>query len=235
MRHHPRQCPDIRAAGGRACRASHTANVPPKLEVLGSKAFLEGHGVGTQNYVCVPCAASASGVAYVLFTPEATLFSDGLAQLTTHYIQRVNTSGGSRRRRAVPRKQTSAIRRSCRTRPTTSSIRVAERSAHDRKTVRARFTPSHWPFAISNDARDGGLSPIGAWSDRYLRQRSSEPPAPSNVSNETRPHAPSGIGSHRSPSVRQPGGRTVNRRIAAPLQGGYPDIDHVASGGVEVR
>ena len=59
--------------------------VPTNVQVpAGNKAFLEGHGVGTQNYVCVPSASSASGVAYVLFTPQATLFDDDDKQLTTH-------------------------------------------------------------------------------------------------------------------------------------------------------
>src|SRR5215212_8258865 len=37
----------------------------------GNKLFLGTHAVGTQNYVCQP---SGAGVAYVLFTPQATLF-----------------------------------------------------------------------------------------------------------------------------------------------------------------
>jgi hypothetical protein len=58
--------------------------VPVKLQVAaGSKAFLEGHAVGTQNYVCLP---SATGFAWTLFTPEATLFSDHFKQLTTHFF-----------------------------------------------------------------------------------------------------------------------------------------------------
>lgn len=52
------------------------APVPP-----GQKLFLVGHAVGTQNYVCRP---SGTGVAYVLFTPEATLFDDKGGQIITH-------------------------------------------------------------------------------------------------------------------------------------------------------
>src|ERR1700704_2590872 len=55
--------------------------VPP-----GNKVFLEGHGVGTQNYVCAPSPSSPSGVAYALFTPEATLFSDDFKEVTTHFF-----------------------------------------------------------------------------------------------------------------------------------------------------
>jgi hypothetical protein len=54
------------------------APVPP-----GNKLFLVGHAVGTQNYVCRP---SGAGVAYVLFTPEATLFGDDGGQIITHYF-----------------------------------------------------------------------------------------------------------------------------------------------------
>src|SRR4051794_15288457 len=46
--------------------------VPSGLEVpAGNAAFLKGHAVGTQNYVCLP---SASGVAWTFFAPQATLF-----------------------------------------------------------------------------------------------------------------------------------------------------------------
>jgi hypothetical protein len=58
--------------------------VPANLEVPAeSVAFLQGHGVGTQNYVCLP---SGSGFAWTLFTPEATLFIDHFQQLTTHFF-----------------------------------------------------------------------------------------------------------------------------------------------------
>jgi hypothetical protein len=58
--------------------------VPAKIQVEpGNKAFLEGHGVGTQNYICVP---SGTGFKFVLFTPQATLFKDNEKQLTTHYF-----------------------------------------------------------------------------------------------------------------------------------------------------
>jgi hypothetical protein len=58
--------------------------VPDKLKVRdGSRAFLVGHAVGTQNYLCLP---TGSGFAFSLFTPEATLFADDLGQLTTHFF-----------------------------------------------------------------------------------------------------------------------------------------------------
>jgi hypothetical protein len=59
-------------------------DVPDNLKVEdGTHAFLVGHAIGTQNYVCAP---SATGVAYVLFTPEATLFNDDGDQLITHFF-----------------------------------------------------------------------------------------------------------------------------------------------------
>jgi hypothetical protein len=61
--------------------------VPDELKVEdGTHAFLVGHALGTQNYVCAPSAASTTGVAYVLFTPEATLYNDDGDQLITHFF-----------------------------------------------------------------------------------------------------------------------------------------------------
>jgi len=59
--------------------------LPPGLAPVpaGQKLFLVGHAAGTQNYVCRP---SGAGVAYVLFTPEATLFGDTGEQVITHYF-----------------------------------------------------------------------------------------------------------------------------------------------------
>ena len=56
------------------------ANITVKA---GNEPFLVGHAAGTQNYVCLP---SGNGVAFVLFTPEATLFSDEGKQLITHFF-----------------------------------------------------------------------------------------------------------------------------------------------------
>jgi len=69
--------------------------VPADLQVPeGATAFLVGHAFGTQNYVCLPCpnpttpaaaCPDASGFAWLLFTPEATLF-DKNKQVTTHFF-----------------------------------------------------------------------------------------------------------------------------------------------------
>jgi len=60
-------------------------DVPDNLKAdEGSHPFLVGHAFGTQNYVCAPSANG--GVAYVLFTPEATLVNDDGDQLITHFF-----------------------------------------------------------------------------------------------------------------------------------------------------
>jgi hypothetical protein len=63
---------------------AHAAHVtpPPVPDTLaveaGNHAFLVGHAVGTQNYICLPCpnpttaaaqCPDASGFAWLLFTP----------------------------------------------------------------------------------------------------------------------------------------------------------------------
>ena len=66
--------------------------VPAAIEVpAGNKLFLVGHATGTQNYVCLP---SGTGVKYTLFTPQATLFSDG-KQATTHFFSPNPAEGGT--------------------------------------------------------------------------------------------------------------------------------------------
>jgi Protein of unknown function (DUF3455) len=75
-------------AAGQAAHAEQVTppNVPNQLEVQGNTAFLVGHATGTQNYVCLPATPPATGFAYVLFTPEATLFDDHGKQIITHYF-----------------------------------------------------------------------------------------------------------------------------------------------------
>src|SRR4030095_16037969 len=68
--------------------------VPSNIQVpAGSKAFLVGHAVGTQDYVCLP---SGTGVKFVLFTPQATLFNGSdERELTTHYFSPNPSEGGT--------------------------------------------------------------------------------------------------------------------------------------------
>jgi hypothetical protein len=68
--------------------------VPENIQVPdSSEAFLLGRGVGTQNYVCQP-STSLGRVAWTLFTPQATLFSDLDEQLTTHFFSPNPVEGG---------------------------------------------------------------------------------------------------------------------------------------------
>ena len=59
--------------------------LPPDLEEVPPphRVTFVGHAIGTQNYVCLP---SGSGVAWTLFTPQATLFRKNGQQLTTHFF-----------------------------------------------------------------------------------------------------------------------------------------------------
>jgi hypothetical protein len=62
-------------------------DVPDELEVPpGNKAFLKGHAMGTQNYICLPSTASPSGIAWTLFGPQATLFNIFDQQIITHFL-----------------------------------------------------------------------------------------------------------------------------------------------------
>jgi hypothetical protein len=70
----------------RPARADGDITPPPLPADLapvpaGNNLFLGTHSVGTQNYVCKP---SGAGVAYVLFTPEATLSGEDGGQVITH-------------------------------------------------------------------------------------------------------------------------------------------------------
>jgi len=58
--------------------------VPDNLQVADdARVYLVGHAIGTQNYICLP---TSSGVAYSLFTPQATLADDNKNQIITHFF-----------------------------------------------------------------------------------------------------------------------------------------------------
>jgi Protein of unknown function (DUF3455) len=62
----------------------HADPVPNTIQVpAGNTAFLEGHAVGTQNYICLPSGAS---FAWTFFGPQATLFDDNDEQVITHFL-----------------------------------------------------------------------------------------------------------------------------------------------------
>ena len=87
-------------------RADHVTPppVPTQIQVpAGNTAFLVGHADGTQNYICLPCpnpttpaiqCPDASGFAWLLFTPEATLFTDADKQVITHFFSPNPDEGG---------------------------------------------------------------------------------------------------------------------------------------------
>ena len=80
--------------------------VPDNIQVPeGSKLFLVGHAVGTQNYICLP---SETGVRFVLFTPQATLFEKD-KQVTTHYFSPNPDEGGTVRATWQHSKDTSRV------------------------------------------------------------------------------------------------------------------------------
>jgi hypothetical protein len=58
--------------------------MPSNIQVPdGNKAFLEGHAIGTQDYICLP---SSSGFVWTFFGPQATLFNDHDKQVITHFL-----------------------------------------------------------------------------------------------------------------------------------------------------
>jgi Protein of unknown function (DUF3455) len=70
----------------RSARADEVTppSVPGDIQVeAGNTPFLVGHAYGTQNYICLP---TATGFAFSLFTPEATLFDNDMEQVITHFF-----------------------------------------------------------------------------------------------------------------------------------------------------
>jgi hypothetical protein len=81
--------------------------VPSNIQVPhGNKAFLEGHAVGTQNFICLP---GASGFAWTFLGPQATLFKDDDKQVTTHFLSANPVEGGTLRPTWQHSRDTSAV------------------------------------------------------------------------------------------------------------------------------
>src|SRR5215470_10758922 len=78
-------------------QVAHAQNVTPPpvpgtLQVPeGNEAYLIGHAFGSQDYVC---AASGSGVAFVLTTPEAVLFNNPAHRIINHFFSPNPVEGG---------------------------------------------------------------------------------------------------------------------------------------------
>jgi Protein of unknown function (DUF3455) len=81
--------------------------VPTDIEVeAGNKAFLEGHAVGTQNYMCL---VSGSAFAWTPVGPQATLFDDDGRQIITHFLSPNPDEGGIARATWQHSRDTSAV------------------------------------------------------------------------------------------------------------------------------
>jgi hypothetical protein len=81
--------------------------VPPNITApAGTKAFLEGHAIGTQDYVCLP---SGAGFAWTFFGPQATLFDDPDKQVTTHFLSPNPSESGTPRATWQHSKDTSTV------------------------------------------------------------------------------------------------------------------------------
>jgi hypothetical protein len=69
--------------------------VPPTLQVpTGNKAFREGAGIGTQDYICL---LSSSGFAWTFFGPQGTLFDMRDEQIITHFLSPNPSENGTPR------------------------------------------------------------------------------------------------------------------------------------------
>jgi Protein of unknown function (DUF3455) len=78
-----------------AAHAEHLTppSAPDRLQVPeGNEVFLIGHAFGTQDYVC---AASGTGVAFVLTTPEAVLFDNPARRVVNHFFSPNPVEGGT--------------------------------------------------------------------------------------------------------------------------------------------
>jgi hypothetical protein len=84
-------------------------DVPDAIQVpAGHRAFLLGHAAGTQNYICLP-GGTSSGVAWMLFGPQATLFDDAGRQITTHFLSGNPVEGDTLRATWQHSRDTSAV------------------------------------------------------------------------------------------------------------------------------
>lgn len=88
------------AAASQPARAQQNERITPPavpanlVAPVGTKAFLEGHAIGTQNYMCLP---TATGFAWTFYGPQATLFNDEGKQITTHFLSANSYEAGALR------------------------------------------------------------------------------------------------------------------------------------------
>ena len=76
----------ITGSGAASAAARITPPVVPSIIAAptGSRPFMVGRAVGTQNFICAP-AATESGFDWLFIGPQATLFNADLQQIATHY------------------------------------------------------------------------------------------------------------------------------------------------------
>lgn len=72
----------------------------------GHELFLGARAAGTQNYICLP---AADRFAWTLVTPQATLFDELDAQVTTHFLSPNPVEGGTPRATWLHSLDTSAV------------------------------------------------------------------------------------------------------------------------------
>jgi Protein of unknown function (DUF3455) len=100
------------AAAPQPARAQQNERVTPPavpanlVAPVGTKAFLEGHALGTQNYICLP---AATGFAWTFYGPQATLFNDAGKQTTTHFLSANPYEAGALRATWQHSNDTSAV------------------------------------------------------------------------------------------------------------------------------
>ena len=84
--------------------------VPPDFQApAGTRPFLIGHAIGTQNYTCQESATAPSGFAWVLFGPQATLYDEDGGQITTHFLSPNPVEGDAPRATWQHSKDTSRV------------------------------------------------------------------------------------------------------------------------------
>jgi hypothetical protein len=82
----------LAAARPAAAQIAKPPVTDPKITPpVGATAFVQGHGVGTQGYVCLPTSEGASTASWTIndARPEATLFTSFLGQefqIITHFL-----------------------------------------------------------------------------------------------------------------------------------------------------
>jgi hypothetical protein len=72
-----------------------TQAVPDNIRVEeGHRPFLQAHAYGTQNYMCLP---KGSTLEWTPVGPQATLYTQDIQQVTTHFLSRNPEEGGTTR------------------------------------------------------------------------------------------------------------------------------------------